>query len=256
MKNLLLVTFTTSAVLSLPVMAKNSTDSLFGDVAFLNDKEEAKVIDLATSDKNETTLSANYKLNNGIIIGAETIYDWNSDTSGIKETAIGAAYRYNFTDNFYVMPQVSYIFRDRSSDFTLSTKAFPVNPDLPSTSWVDPKYNVGDAWRVGLQSGYHFNNGVFISAKYNYEKSKDTFNLDAFQVEEFSAHSTIGFDKTVPNHELGLTLGYQFSDVAVVSASWTQNKFSDVNGMVDDGYPPISPMTEPASFKVNPQITK
>jgi len=242
MKKILSITLAVSAALSTSAIASVGGNGIFGDVAFINDKGTNTSAAVAQNDVNETVIGATHRMDNGVFIGAETTYDWNSDTSGHKATTVGAGYRFNLSENFYIMPQASYTFRDHASDYNYGLESYASNPIADGTDWNSgANYNEGDTWKLGLQSAYHLDNGVFFAARYSYEKSKDMMSVGSIVTGSISDGSmnpeTIvltdpkaGFDSNVGTHEMELTVGYKLDNVALLSASWKQTKFSDVSG--------------------------
>ncbi|MCJ8296146.1 MAG: porin family protein [Colwellia sp.] len=248
MKKILSITLAVSAALSTSAIASVGGNGIFGDVAFINDKGTNTSAAVSQNDVNETVIGATHRMENGVFIGAEATYDWNSATSGHKATTVGAGYRFNISENFYIMPQASYTFRDHASDYSYSLEPFDSNKIDDGTNWnAGADYNVGDTWSVGFQSAYHLDNGVFFAARYTYEKSEDVLSVGSIVTGGISDSSmnpdTIlftdpqaGFDAKVGSHEMELTVGYKLDNVALLSASWKQTKFSDVSGYSNE-YP-------------------
>ena len=240
MKKILSITLAVSAALSTSAMASVGGNGIFGDVAFINDKGSNTSAAISQNDVNETVIGATHRMENGVFIGGETTYDWNSATSGHKATTVGAGYRFNISENFYIMPQASYTFRDHASDYSYGLEPFASNRMATGTNWnAGTDYNVGDTWSVGFQSAYHLDNGLFFAARYTYEKSDDDFNIGSIVTSPISDSSMnpvmetapqAGFNANVGNHEMELTVGYKLDNVALLSASWKQTKFSDVSG--------------------------
>ena len=241
LKSILLSTATVATLSSSFAMATAGGNGVFGETAFINDKQAVPFASISQNNQSETTIAGTMKTADGAFIGAQSTYDWSSSSKGIKETTLGAGYRYNVSDNFYLMPQVTYTFQDRDGDFSYKNPFAPTTLDAENNRWEEPSYTKGDAWELGLQAGYHLDNGVFFAARYGYEKSKDSFSITKGPWPE-QLHGETGFDKKVAIHNVELTVGYQVDDVVMLSASWIQHKMSDANGYYDDGNSEINPL--------------
>ncbi|MCJ8293280.1 MAG: DUF2860 domain-containing protein [Colwellia sp.] len=240
LKSILLSTATAATLSSSFAMATVGGNGVFGDTAFINDKQAVTFADLSHNNQSKTTIAGTMKTADGAYIGAQSTYDWSSSSKGIKETILGAGYRYNVSENFYLMPQATYTFRDRDGDFSYKNPFAPATLDAENNRWDSPSYTKGDAWELGLQAGYHLDNGVFFAARYGYEKSKDSLSITETLTTGWDAQT--GFDKKVAIHNVELTMGYQVANVVMLSASWLQYKLSDVNGYYDDGNAEINPL--------------
>jgi hypothetical protein len=241
LKTILLTTATVATLSSSFAMATVGGNGVFGETAFINEKQPLPFASISQNNQSETTIAGTMKTLDGAFIGAQSTYDWSSASKGIKETTLGAGYRYNVAENFYLMPQATYTFQDRDGDFNYQNPFTPTTLDTENNRWAEPSYNKGNAWELGLQAGYHLDNGVFFAARYGYEKSKDSFAItEALTPEQLQAET--GFDKKIAIHNVELTMGYQVANVVMLSASWMQHQFSDVNGYYDDGNTEINPL--------------
>ncbi len=231
----------TTIVASSSVLASSvGGGGVFGDTAFINDKVPSSFSSISHNDNRETSLTGTTKTLQGLIVGAEIDYDWSSN-GGFNKTTIGVAYRYNLNENFYVMPMASYKFQDLDSQYEYQAPTIPSQPIAGNTELGEVKYSQGDSYELGIQAGYHFDNGVFFAAKYGYENSDDNFSMLENGDEINPLNAGVGFDESVSIHDVELTAGYQVANFLMVSASWQQSNFSDVSGYYDDGEPVKDP---------------
>ncbi len=240
-------------LLALAVTAALSTSAVagtgvFGDVSQYNKKSSDISVAGAHNTDKETGLQANYRMENGFFIGAETAYDWKTDTKGILASSIGAGFRYNINDNFYIMPQIIYTKQDRDSYFS----EWAIEED--DLDFTTEKYKVGNAWEFALQTAYHMDNGFFVAGRYGYAKSKDMFTMqhfDQFAGSEPELTQTIKLDDKIPTHTFDLTAGYEIAEVAVFTATWTHVRTADKLSMsVVDGIDPDFGNDSAATLKV------
>lgn len=216
-----LLALATTAALSTSAVA---TPTIFGEVSQYNKKSEEISVTGSHNSENETALQGSYRMANGLILGAESAYDWSSDSKGISETSLGAAYRFNINDNFYIMPQAIYTFQDRDSQYSEWLV------DDPQLGFQTQNYNQGDKWEIGLQTGYHMDNGFFVAGRYGYGKSDDTFNIKHYNTLpgfEEELIGTVMMDENIPTHTFDLTAGYEIPNVAVFTATWTHARTAD-----------------------------
>lgn len=213
-----LITLAVGAALSTSALA-DATTTVFGDVSQINKKEREIAIEAKHNNEKETGLQAHFKMENGLIIGAETKYDWTKGDKGFKESAIGAAYRFNINDNFYIMPQAIFTKQDSNNDIIVSGETF----DMAGS------FQQGNEVELAIQSGYHMDNGFFLVGRYGYSRSDDQMALAPVVPVPSSevALNGIGYDGKVNSHKLDLTAGYEFSNIAVISATYTVERTGD-----------------------------
>ncbi len=222
-----LITFAVCTALSTSTFA-----NIFSDIDQVNNKVTDFASTISQSNDKETTLSGTFKTESGLFIGAETSYDWNKATKGRQETSLGMAYRFNLTDNFYLMPQVIYSKQHKNSSYNEWDNDEDVSNYQDETIEVDfiaESTKIGDSWELGLQTGYHFDNGLFIAARYGYETSQNMMRLEGY-------HQMPGgqlllkrrqLDDKVASHNTDLTVGYQMGEMALVTASWLHTRTAD-----------------------------
>ncbi|MCJ8322040.1 MAG: DUF2860 domain-containing protein [Colwellia sp.] len=242
LRTILISTATAATLSSSFAMATVGGNGVFGETAFINEKQPVPFASISQNNQSETTIAGTFKTIDGVFVGAQSTYDWSSSSKGIKATTFGAGYRYNVSENFYLMPQATYTFQDREGDYSYQNPFTPATLEAENNRWDDPSYNKGDAWELGLQAGYYLDSGVFFAARYGYEKSKDSFSITEMVLTPEQLHAQTGFDKKVAIQNVELTMGYQIADVVTLSASWMQHKFSDVNGYYDSGNPEVNPL--------------
>lgn len=115
-----LITIAVGTALSTSAFA-DATTTVFGDVSQINKKDQEISVTAKHNNQKETGLQGHFKMENGFIIGAETTYDWTKGDKGFKESSIGAAYRFNINDNFYIMPQAIYTKHDSTKETGIIT---------------------------------------------------------------------------------------------------------------------------------------
>ncbi len=235
MKNIL--TLAVCAAVSTTATAQNT---IFGDVSQQNKKGSESSVTINQDSQNKTGLQGHHKMENGLIIGAKSSYNWNGDNEGVTDTAIGAAFRFNFNDNFYIMPQAII------TKHNTNTEAGAVE----STNFANiyaGSYEQGNSWELGLQSGYHLDNGLFITGRYGYSATSSNLNISPLvAVPHSDMQPGFGFDENVKMHKLNITAGYEIANVAVLSASYNYSHTAEdvaFNDKVDPGFSSPSNMS-------------
>lgn len=245
-------------LLALAVTAALSTSAVagtgvFGEVSQFNKKSADFSVSGAHNTDKKTGLQTAYRMENGLFFGAETSYDWNKDSKGIEASSIGAAYRYNITDNFYVMPQVIYTKQDRDSEYATAeqdhTNVVPFTGQ--DVDFYNADYKVGNAWEFAVQTAYHMDNGFFVAGRYGYEKSNNSLQmqqLDVIPGKETVVASFSASDK-VRFHTFDLTAGYEIADVALFTATYTHQRSADkISGT-------LSTLNDVTPFIIDPSDT-
>lgn len=150
--------------------------------------------EISHEDNNETKAKAAYKLENGLSVGGEYIYDFKNKHS--VEASLDAAWRFDVTKNFWVKPQVE-------TTFGLGQAV-----TMPALGWQLPDSKKGNTYKGGIGLGYDFDSGFYTHARYRYERNTDTAE-------------TGGADWKFKNavHRTDLKVGYKFS-VVDMSANW------------------------------------
>lgn len=218
-------------LLALAVTAALSTSAVagtgvFGDLSQFNKKSDDFSVSGAYNTDKKTGLQTAYRMENGLFFGAETSYDNRKATKGIEASSIGAAYRFNITDNFYVMPQVIYTKQDRDSEYNEIEVADEI---LGFSEFFTSNLNLGNAWEYAVQTAYHMDNGFFIAGRYGYEKANHAFRLSEYEILP-GAESEIrrlSFDDKARFHTFDLTAGYEIADVALFTATYTHQRSAD-----------------------------
>ena len=216
---------------------------IFTDITEINGQKQGVYGEVSQSSSQITEGIVGYELNNGLFLGARTEYDWDTENKGISETELGAGFRINLQPNLWIMPQVTYTF-DNTSD-----SASYVLPDDELKRYIKSKNDVGDSWKIGFQSGMHFDNGLFLGAGYHYHESDNNLNIQGWAPVLGEADKKLmeyGIDDKIKGHRAELVVGYQMPN-AVVTASYIYNKSKDnlssYSELVDPGFtnPGIDP---------------
>ncbi|WP_406608886.1 hypothetical protein [Agarivorans sp. JK6] len=112
-----------------------------------------------------------YSFNFGTSIEAE----YDSD----KDLELTAAHKFEINDTFYVKPSAAYVFTNGDSEHSITG-----NIDSRHFSKENPGiFNVyedglnSDVYKLGLELGAKFNNGVFTALRYRYEGDVSAYNL-------------------------------------------------------------------------------
>lgn len=155
---------------------------------------------------NETSFKAGYALDNGLMFDLEHVHDFNQG-EGV-ETELGAAFNYQINDQLYVKPQLSYTYRGYGDEKQVL---------LDKAGY---QFDQGGLYKIGLESGYDFNNGLYVSGRYRYERSQDTLKLQQNGKTLASSKDKLGL------HRTDLTLGYNL-DVVDLSANWIHKRSND-----------------------------
>lgn len=152
--------------------------------------------DLSQESNNETTMKAGFAAESGFSTSLEGVF-----TNGFekpKEVTLDAAWKLNVTDNFYVQPQAAVTVSANNAKEYI----------IPHTGDEALYANKGTTYKVGVKTGYDFDSGVFVSARYRLDSRKDKLQL-------------LGGKHKFKNqiHRTDLTVGYNM-DLATISANW------------------------------------
>lgn len=194
-------------ILSLAILAALSTPVL-AEVS----------VDFAHESNKETTAKAGYALENGMSFDVELVGQDNF--KNLKETTIGAAWKLDMSENFYVQPQFA---------FTM-----PVHDNSQSGSFDSPegdetlkgKLEMGNTAKFGLKTGYNFDNGLYVSGRYRYEMTTDTVKLTEFDNKNKPTGNSLKaeFDENV--HRTDVTFGYSM-EIVDVSTNWVHKELKN-----------------------------
>lgn len=186
------------AALSTPVLAETS-------------------IDVAHESNKETTAKAGYALENGISFDVELV--GQDSFKNLKETTIGAAWKFDLSSNLYVQPQVAFTMPIHNNSQSGSFNV-PEGPEI-----IKVKLDVGNTAKFGLKTGYNFDNGLYLSGRYRYEMATDTLSLTQFKDKKATGHS-INLEADTNVHRTDATFGYSM-EVVELSANWVHKEFKN-----------------------------
>lgn len=198
MKKLLAISIL--ATLSIPAMANTS-------------------LDISQISNSETELKAGYGFDNGLKFGGELVF--KDGLKELKEGTVAAAWRFDITTGFYVEPQLAYTMPHKGKVMETITNPDPLEGGV---THLRGEYETGNTFKVGLKTGYDFDNGFSVAARYRYDMRKDDAKLVAVSKGKRITDETLG--GTSPSdrvHRTDLTLGYSF-DFVDLSANWVHKQ--------------------------------
>jgi oligogalacturonate-specific porin family protein len=177
---------------------------------------------------NETAVKVGHGLENGISFGIEGVYSnngfndvlGNKKANGYKETTLGAAWKVSLTDNVWVQPQIGY---------TIASENFSAKATNIGKAGNSTEYRVsgekGDTLKLGLKSGYDFDNGMYVAGRYRYDMRTDSMNL-------LIDNNKGKLEGDVNVHRTDLTFGYKM-EVVDLSMNWVHKEAEDKFNLID-----------------------
>lgn len=180
-------------------------------------------VGLSHESNKETTANVGYALENGLSFDVELVGQDNF--KNLKETTLGAAWKFDISSNLYVQPQVA---------FTM-----PVHNNSQSAlliidnETIKGKLKVGNTAKFGLKTGYNFDNGLYLSGRYRYEMATDTLKLTEFDNNNKPTGNRIKveFDKNV--HRTDVTFGYSM-EMVDISTNWVHKELKNKGSLILD----------------------
>ena len=193
-------------ILSLAILAALSTPVL-----------AETTVDFAHESNKETTAKAGYALENGISFDVELVGQDNF--KNLKETTIGAAWKFDLSDNLYVQPQVDFTMpmHDNSQSGSLRIEEKGVDETIKG------KLEMGNTAKFGLKTGYNFDNGLYISGRYRYEMTTDTAKLTGSDNNNKPNGKSVKAEFENNVHRTDATFGYSM-EIVDISANWVHKE--------------------------------
>ena len=174
-------------------------------------------VGLSHESNKETTANVGYALENGLTFDVELVGQDNFNN--LKETTLGAAWKFDISDKLYVQPEVA---------FTM-----PIHDDSQSAlliiddnETIKAKLKVGNTAKFGFKTGYNFDNGLYLSGRYRYEMATDTVKLTEFDNKNKPTGNRVNIELDKNVHRTDATFGYSL-EVVDLSANWVHKEFKN-----------------------------
>ncbi len=128
-----------------------------------------------------------------------------------KETNLKLDYQFDITDSWYIQPQFELSMP--SSHYSKKDFKLSLNPE----NTIKGKYRVSNTAKVGLETGFRMQSGLYTSARYRFE----TNNVkEGFKGNIGGVPGKMGSKEENKLHRLDVKLGYEVSEIVDLSANY------------------------------------
>ncbi|MCW8330846.1 autotransporter outer membrane beta-barrel domain-containing protein [Photobacterium sp. SDRW27] len=186
--------------------------SLFSGAALANTTYE-----LSHDGDKETTAKFDSELIGGLHGGIELVAMDNLKYH--KETTFSLAYNFDITDAWYIEPQFDLTIPSHHAGRASYYGNINGSAMMPGGDEVDANYKSSNTAKLGIETGYSFDNGFYTSARYRYEVRDGKLKAKFLSVKE-GIDATLSSKEKEKLHRFDLTAGYVVSDMVDLSANY------------------------------------